>query len=80
MKKILLLVSISLISLTSCSSDDENPTILGKWYYYKRTEIINGQQEETLHTNACPTKKDYIEFLESTFNNVVYNNMYVILI
>lgn len=75
MKKILLLVSISLISLTSCSSDDENPTILGKWYYYKKTEIINGQQEETLHTNACPTKKDYIEFLESTFNNVVYNNV-----
>lgn len=75
MKKILLLVSISLISLTSCSSDDENPTILGKWYFYKTTEIINGQQEETLHTHACPTKNDYVEFLESTINSVIYNNL-----
>jgi hypothetical protein len=75
MKKLLLLSSILLILFNSCSSDDENPNLLGKWYYYKRTEIINGQQEESLHTHECSTKKDYIEFLEGTFNNVIYNNL-----
>ena len=73
MKKLLLLVSISLISLTSCSSDDENPSILGKWYSYKRTEIINGQQEETLHTHECPAKNDFVEFLQNNITTILHN-------
>ena len=74
MKKLLLL-SISLILFTSCSSDDDNPTILGKWYLYKYTEIINGEQDEVLYTHECSTKKNYVEFLESTYNSVYYNNL-----
>jgi hypothetical protein len=46
---------------------------MGKWYFYKTTENINGQEEVIFYENECSSKKDYIEFLENNLNSVIHN-------
>jgi hypothetical protein len=60
MKK-LLLIAFSVILLTSCSNDDD-ASIVGKWYFYKSTFYESGQETVEMHVNECSTEKDYIEF------------------
>ena len=75
MKKLLYLFSIVVLTLTSCSSDDDSNTntinsqnLLGKWYV-KGGTINNGAFENYEH--ECASSRDFQEFFsngETTFN------------
>ena len=65
------------ISVESCSKDDNNevvnPGLVGKWEYDK-IGTINSSGEEVLNSyvHACSTKKDFVEFTETTFSETTF--------
>lgn len=79
MKKLLKITSIFLvlISVMSCSKEDDdktvNPSLVGKWEYDK-IGTINSSGEEVLNSyvHACSTKKDFVEFTETTFSETTF--------
>ena len=75
MKKILLLTVafISLVTVTSCSKDDENASLQGKWEYSKEGIASGGQEvlEDYSHQSGCA--KDYSMITATTIMDHVFN-------
>ena len=73
MKKIFLLPILSLLMLSSCSSDDSinvsEDKLIKKWYY--KSYQANGTTEAYEH---LPCGKDYMEFLADGLYKEVYIN------
>ena len=67
-KSILLVVALIAVSISSCSSDDENVevSLSGKWEPVKQGIVISGQElvEDFEHTVGC--NKNYAEFTATT--------------
>ncbi len=57
MKKLLLFVALSTFVFTSCSKDEEESSIVGKWYLYSKTKEGKTKVKEYECKN-----KDYTEF------------------
>jgi len=61
MKKMILLAVafLSFAAVTSCSNDDDNASLEGKWEYFKEGYVENGQEflEDYEHQTGC--EKDY---------------------
>jgi hypothetical protein len=84
MKKIILIMSFTLIALSSCSSDsndnNSNNTIVGKWEYYKvRTfpagTVITGNEELYPLPQECPTRTQYLQFgNQGSLKEALYDN------
>jgi hypothetical protein len=77
MKKILFLfLAFTAVSITSCSSDDDNAevSIFGKWYNNREAETENGQIVWVAYQNECAGKRDYFEFLQNNILKDVYHS------
>ncbi|WP_417940637.1 hypothetical protein [Flavobacterium sp. RS13.1] len=79
MKKILttsLLVLVTALFF-SCSNDDEKtpePTIIGKWEYYKDGSMNSAGEEYWVDYNKiCTTQNNFIEFTASNFSETNYS-------
>lgn len=68
MKKIILMVIsfVSLSSVTSCSKNDEAPSLLGKWEYSKTGTASNNQEVLTDYVTAVGCSKNYSVFTATT--------------
>ncbi|WP_417940638.1 lipocalin family protein [Flavobacterium sp. RS13.1] len=80
MKKILstsLLILVTVLFF-SCSSDDEKttePTIIGKWEFYKLGSVnSNGIENLVDYNNYCTSENDNIEFTTSNFSETYHGS------
>lgn len=58
----LVVLFLMVFNLLSCSKDDEQATLEGKWEFYKEGYFFDIPETEDgyyLHNNRCETKKDY---------------------
>ena len=75
MKKIivLLVAMMSFSALTSCSKDDDGPSLQGKWEYLKEG-VASGEQEvleDYSHQSGCT--KDYSMITATTIMDHIFN-------
>lgn len=61
MKKIivLLVAMVSFSALTSCSKDDDGPSLQGKWEYFKEGDAIDGVETLYNYNHETGCTKDY---------------------
>lgn len=60
---------LMVFNLLSCSKDDEQKTLEGKWEFYKNGYFYNTPEVENdyvLYKNACTSKKDYRFFSKNS--------------
>ena len=85
MKKVIYLVSILFLTLSSCSSGGSDSTstdaqLVGKWEIfqggmYPAGTVITGNEPLTNFPFACPTLKDYVQFgSQGTAKVATYNS------
>jgi len=78
MKKLILLfvACVSLTSITSCSSDDDNSSasLEGKWEYSKEGFASNGQEILTDYDHATGCNKDFIQITATTVSDHEFFN------
>lgn len=85
MKKVIYFVSILFLTLSSCSSGDNESTttdaqLVGKWEVFQVKSfpagtVITGNEPLMPFNFACPTLKDYVQFgSEGTAKVATYNS------
>jgi hypothetical protein len=58
----LLVVVLVIFSASSCSNDDDSPSIVGKWNFTKEGTIVNGQEVLVDYEHTAGCNKDNIQF------------------
>jgi hypothetical protein len=78
MKKLVVLflsVLTSGVLLTSCSDDDEAPSIEGKWEFYQEGISLGGVEQLELYEHTPGCEKDFVElFSGGNYQDVFHFN------